>query len=229
MRYIKDANPVLCKDFVDWDIINRRLPLVFDVRLLSWNESAQRFYRTIYPRARLDLEWCGHLATSSESGLIVGLVAMNFAPWVEIQTTPLVLTVQQIALEVAKTSSGEDLALPPSPSPRLERLLSILDILKEAGAEKRGFDNAGLSAYDHARILGLSGSIVVGLRPPNVFDGRTIEMPQQAHHHRRIVSMSEVRDDIELSPVRLGSSQIKPMQPVSTPFRRSISTSGRRG
>lgn len=208
MQYVKDASPTMCKSFTNPDIINLRLPYTFDVRLLSLNQEAQRFYRTIYPRARLNREWDGRAANSAESAMLAGLAATNFAPWVQITMTPLVLTLQQLALEQPLSADSEAAHSHASPvNPRSRSLLSILDILLAAGADLRALDNAGLSAYDHARIMGVDEITIRKLKPANAYDGRTIQQPRPTHPHRRIASSPATQDDIELcvsaSPSRL--------------------------
>lgn len=206
MHFIESANPVLCRNFVAQDVINLRLPLTFDVRLLSSNESAKRFYTTIYPRARVDRDWDGRPATPAESAMLASIATISYSmPLVQIHTTPIVFAVQQLGLqqrEIPQMQSIEHTSPAPSTpttpltsqqSLRVKNLLSIVQILIESGADLRALDNAGLSAYDHARILGLDDNVVVKLRPPVVFDGRTIPMPAATHNaHRRIASVSQV-------------------------------------
>jgi hypothetical protein len=204
MQFIESANPVLCRNFVAQDVINLRLPLTFDVRLLSSNESAKRFYTTIYPRARVDRDWDGRPATPAESAMLASIATISYSmPLVQIHTTPIVFAVQQLGLQQRDVPQVRIIE-PPSPAPhttpstsqqslRVKNLLSIVQILIDSGADLRALDNAGLSAYDHARILGLDDTVIVKLRPPIVFDGRTIPMPAATHNaHRRIESVSQV-------------------------------------
>lgn len=206
MHFIESANPVLCRSFVAQDVVNLRLPLTFDVRLLSSNESAKRFYSTIYPRARVDRDWNGRPATPAESAMLASLATISYSmPLVQIHTTPIVFAVQQLGLHHGDVSSSPRLEIPQSARPytasttsdqqkmRIKNLNSIVQILIDSGADLRALDNAGLSAYDHARILGLDDNLIIKLRPPAVFDGRTIPMPAATHNaHRRIASVSQV-------------------------------------
>lgn len=87
---------------------------------------------------------------------------------------------------------------------QVKNLLQIMDILIASGADLRVLDNAGLSAYDHARILGLEDAAVSKLRPPNIFDGETIPMPRATHPHRFVLSGARaVPADLPKRPSRL--------------------------
>lgn len=201
MHFIAAANPILCKSFVAQDIINLRIPITFNVSLLVSNESAKRFYTTIYPRARVDRDWDGRPATPAESAMLASLATVTFSmPLVQINATPMVFAVQQLGLQQKDLSQARSIeaaasscTTPPYQTMRTKNLLAIIEILIDSGADLRVLDNAGLSAYDHARILGLDDEIIVKLRPPIVFDGRTIPMPAATHNaQRRITSVSEV-------------------------------------
>lgn len=198
MHFIAAANPILCSSFIAQDIINLRIPITFDLSLLISNESAKRFYSTIYPRARVDRDWDGRPATPAESAMLAGLATLSYAiPLVQIYTTPIGFAVQQLGIQQSQARSvGAALSsctAPPQQTLRTKNLLAIIQILIDANADLRVLDNAGLSAYDHARILGLNDELIVKLRPPNVFDGRTIPMPAATHYaQRRITSISQV-------------------------------------
>ena len=243
IHFIESANPVLCRNFVAQDVINIRLPLVLDVRLLSSNESAKRFYSTIYPRARVDRDWDGRPATPAESAMLASIATISYSmPLVQIHTTPIVFAVQQLGFQQRDVPQMRSPATGPSTtsptqqqSLRTKNLLAIVQILIDSGADLRALDNAGLSAYDHARILGLEDNVVVKLRPPNVFDGRTIPMPTATHNaHRRIASVSHV-DLQQTLPWELnrgtslsGVMRSSEMVPQTETVRRHASTGGNR-
>jgi hypothetical protein len=168
MRFIQSERLGLCKGCTDPEVLNRRLPQTVHVGLLGPNETAKLFYSTIYPRARLAGDWEGR----SSSTLIAGTASFcHSMPSVSIHMTPLIFTVHQMGCDTSGLTSDTTLAERvhrPSAqrSKRFKNLVSSLQILVDAGADLRVLDNAGLSAYDHARILGLDDTLIVKLRPP---------------------------------------------------------------
>ena len=204
MHFIESASPVLVRNLVAQDVINLGIPITFDLGLLGSHEKARMFYGAIYPRARVSRDWDGRPATPAESAMLASFATVSYAiPLVQINTTPIGFAVHQLGLQQRKASSSRSIAdassscRAPPQSPqhtvRTKNLVAIIHILIDSGADLRVLDNAGLSAYDHARILALDGNLVVKLRPPNVFGGRTIPMPAATHPaQRRITSVSEV-------------------------------------
>lgn len=210
--FIEAANPTLCKSFMNQNIVNRRMPRMVNLHQLVSNDSAYRFYHTIYPRARLSRDWNGCAPTPLESALLASLPYSM--PLVQMDSTPLIFTVQQIGLlqktgtvgyadqNTAQSSSG-------SGKIRAKHLAMIIEILIAGGADRRGLDNAGLSAYDHARILGLDDSMIAKLRPSNVFDGKLVAMPKPTYPPRlKLAEKPASSTRLRLQPIELVDLQV---------------------
>ncbi|KAK5119570.1 hypothetical protein LTR85_007398 [Meristemomyces frigidus] len=172
MSAIRSADVGLCAKLATKHVVNCDMMLPFpDFKDLD--SSARQFYSTMYPHT--PERWPNGVEKRREDPV------PKFLPGFELRTTPLLCTVLQFRLTGYRfdTLPHSTLAqIAEERDTRWAELLAVLDCLLEAGADLRILDNAGLSACDHARFLGLDQQVVDRLRPHNHFDGEPIPFPE---------------------------------------------------
>lgn len=149
------------------------------------NEHEQNINSKIRSEGEAAQDWATLLSVVTLSAIEDSNSAYSM-PLVQTSQTPLIFAVQQLAFlpRVSDTAIVRRTPQVSSCSPlnqRYQDLIEIIDILVDGGANLQCRDNAGLSAYDHARILGLDDTMVLKLKPINPYDGKTIAMPRPTH------------------------------------------------